>query len=331
MKALVFSPHGLGDLVMTVPGLLRLTQMGYEIDIVIKSKVEGELTQLLRNYGVRIGRVWFVEEYRNVKLTKLLFKIVQTQYDAVFPTVGVSALKYNLFASLLRSPGKVFFNYGLWKMSNRRYTPPDGMHKSDINQQIFSQINFAKYNENIAAKVIIGDANRINNKTIVLAPGSGVLERHKRWPIEYYNELTKILIREGYYVKLVGSSAEEYFLDKFDYEILNNNAFESLIGKTNIKILLDTLAQSKLLVTNCNGISHVASLTNIRILGLYGPTSHKYTGPNTNNLHAIKSDIVCSPCYRRGFIEGCKKPLCMKSIAVETVSKIAKEIIENER
>jgi heptosyltransferase II len=332
LKILVFATHGLGDLVMAVPGLLSLSRRGVEIDLVVKSKVEGELVCILRDHGLRINQVWFLGEYKKFNLIFLLYKIFQTEYDVIYPTVGLSALKYNMFASLLRSPRKVFFNYGPWRFSKHKYIPADGMHKSDINKQILSYPPGVEYQKSNDNSIIFNDVKRIdlNVKVIILAPGSGSLESHKRWPIEYYNELSKRLIRKGYFVKVVGSPAEKYLLDKFDEDIINNSSFESLIGKTNIKTLLGVLNRAKLLVSNCNGISHLASLTNIKILGLYGPTSYKFTGPSTDNLKVIKADIVCSPCYRRGYIKGCKEPVCMKSIGVDKVFNLAKEILENE-
>ena len=80
---------------------------------------------------------------------------------------------------------------------------------------------------------------------------------------------------------------------------------------------------------NDNGVLHIASASDSKILGLFGSTDYKITGPMGNYVEIIDNRIECAPCYAKdGNIEGCEDNICMKSISPERVYNKIMEILE---
>ena len=76
-----------------------------------------------------------------------------------------------------------------------------------------------------------------------------------------------------------------------------------------------SLADSAL--ANDSGLMHVAAALNVPTLGLFGSTSPDYTPPLSDQSAVIKSEIECSPCFKRDCPYGHYK--CLEEMAPEKV------------
>jgi ADP-heptose:LPS heptosyltransferase len=63
------------------------------------------------------------------------------------------------------------------------------------------------------------------------------------------------------------------------------------------------------------------------IIGIYGPTDDRITGPISDSFIPITAGLDCSPCYRRDYRFGCGDPVCMEKISVEKVYQAVEELI----
>jgi hypothetical protein len=72
-------------------------------------------------------------------------------------------------------------------------------------------------------------------------------------------------------------------------------------------------------VTACSGIAHLASLADVPIVGLFGPTNPGFTGPFSDKLRVVKLNLPCSPCYGTDFVTGCGNAICMSMLYPEIV------------
>ena len=79
------------------------------------------------------------------------------------------------------------------------------------------------------------------------------------------------------------------------------------------------LGKARVVVANCNAISHMAAVVGTPVVGLYGPTNPLITGPFSEDLTVVSLNKPCAPCYRRGYLTGCGDPVCMTEIPVEMV------------
>ena len=186
-------------------------------------------------------------------------------------------------------------------------------------------------NANFLPKLAIGEEEQERILRKVQAAGSGVGNKNKivvvhigfydklgirRWPVEYYLELIqKLLEDQDILVILVGTgSAAKDFSYKHERCV-------DLTGKTSIEELIGLLSISAVLVSHDNGIIHIASLTSVHIVALFGPETPLLYGPLTDNKTIFYRNFACSPClsaynHRNSM---CTKSKCVSSITVEEV------------
>ena len=161
---------------------------------------------------------------------------------------------------------------------------------------------------------------KLTGKKIVLAPGGaknlingGEL---RRWPIEYYRSLAEFLIIEGFDIILIGSEQDRWVLDYF-----NGLQIKNLIGKTRLTDLIYLFQKCDILVTHDTGALHLAKLTKIKTIGLFGPVNpHERVGTKENiEVIYAGNDLPCSPCYDGKNFADCNNNICMQNIDVDIV------------
>ncbi|MFO7447455.1 MAG: glycosyltransferase family 9 protein [Ignavibacteriaceae bacterium] len=164
------------------------------------------------------------------------------------------------------------------------------------------------------------EVHRLEGKRVILNPGGaknllngGEL---RRWPIEYYKLLAESLLEKGISVFLIGSEKDKWVLDFF-----SGMNIKSFIGRTNLTDLVYLFQKCDILVTHDTGAFHLAKLTNIRIIGLFGPVNpSERTGIKENiNIIYKGNDLACSPCYDGKNFANCDNNICMKSIEATQV------------
>ncbi len=143
----------------------------------------------------------------------------------------------------------------------------------------------------------------------------------KMWDIKNVEILIKSLIKRFKKVKIYIIGTEE---DK-KYKILNDNIID-LRGQTSLKEIIYLIKNTNFFIGNDSGIMHIADAFNIPSIIIFGSTSPLWTGPVSQNLKIIKSNVNCSPCFQKE----CKYKTyeCLKIITVERVLKEAIEMIK---
>jgi ADP-heptose:LPS heptosyltransferase len=66
---------------------------------------------------------------------------------------------------------------------------------------------------------------------------------------------------------------------------------------------------------------HIASAMETPTIALFGPTAPWRTGPYGNNHTIIKSNLECSPCFKKR----CDTTKCMEEITVDRVLSAVSE------
>jgi heptosyltransferase-2 len=132
---------------------------------------------------------------------------------------------------------------------------------------------------------------KINSDTSSLAicPGAE-FGPSKKWPAEYYSEVAKKYITDGWNVICFGSHNDEETGKKI--EALNHldqeDKFHNLIGKTSLVDAVDLLAHCNKAVTNDSGLMHVAAAVKTPLVAVYGPSSPEYTPPLSNKRKILR-------------------------------------------
>ena len=179
---------------------------------------------------------------------------------------------------------------------------------------IFTNFNFNNITYNFSNKFQ-------NNNYIVFAPGSGELEKHKRWPENYYTKLSNFLESNSYKLVLIGSINEEKLLDNIIKNSNNKNIYKFI--PKNLYESLSLFKYSRLVVGGDSGNLHLANIVNENILAIWGPTNKLKTAPLSKKIQFIDLNLSCGPCYNR-YRTGCGNNVCMQDIQPELVYKIIK-------
>ena len=155
-------------------------------------------------------------------------------------------------------------------------------------------------------------------RRICLAPGTGnVFSRisTKQWPVSFFVTLGERLIAQGFEVVYVGGL--------HDLEGLKppTGAVDQL-GKTNLREVAALLHQSLAMVGNDSGLFHLAQGVGCPALGLFGPTSARFTGAfRSPKARTLNASLACMPCYQSECTleDALPKPCCMSALSVERV------------
>jgi len=180
---------------------------------------------------------------------------------------------------------------------------------------------------NIQKKLkIINGGYSTNSNMIIMHLGVNDKIRLRRWPLDYYlNLIEKVLNIDGTFVVTVGLGS----LNHCGY-FVNHERCIDMTGKTSIRELMSLFEISRVLISHDSGIVHLASLTSIYTIALFGPETPLLYEPLTQSKQIIYKGFPCSPClsaynYKHST---CKENKCMQGIAVEEVYNNIADVLE---
>ncbi|MGZ5544535.1 MAG: lipopolysaccharide heptosyltransferase II, partial [Limisphaerales bacterium] len=99
----------------------------------------------------------------------------------------------------------------------------------------------------------------------------------------------------------------------------------NVAGKTTLRELAALLKACRIVLTNDTGPMHLAAAVGAQVVVPFGSTSPELTGPPADNARILRSQVGCSPCFRR------ECPIdfrCMKSIEVSAVVDAADSLLK---
>jgi lipopolysaccharide heptosyltransferase II len=172
-------------------------------------------------------------------------------------------------------------------------------------------------------------ASIANRPLVFLCPGAGLLPI-RAWPVESFTAVARHFLDRGYAVAVVGVAADRDLAQTIQ-RACAHAACVDLTGYTKtVRDVAVLLHLGVLLITNDGGTGHIASLTPISSIVLFGPETPVLYGtlsPRAVNLH---KPLSCSPCltaynHRRSPCDG--NNICLKSISPEEVLAVANDLI----
>lgn len=324
-KICLFFPHGIGDVVNATPIVLGLKAKWPEalITIVTRSKIEYELFGGPTEIDGYI--IFDIHKKQTFGSITSFFKTLKRQrFDMIIGDNGIDRIKTPIFFFLLGIKYRVgesnsFFSF----LYTHKSIPNHSIHKVYNNNNILKCIgiesNFTPYvfyDESDKEKVLsVMDKYGLSptDNIIIMHPGSGAWESHKRWPKEKYVSLIKILREKNNDPVIVVGGKDEHELCAFITNGFHDDNVYNFSGVLEIRELAALLSISKIVIGADSGVMHIASAVGAKTISIFGPTPYYFTSPFKNNIVITKS-LPCSPCYDRMQF-GCGKPQCMSSIS----------------
>jgi ADP-heptose:LPS heptosyltransferase len=158
-------------------------------------------------------------------------------------------------------------------------------------------------------------------KLILINPNASDIIPIRRWPLERYVELIKLLLKlDGIYVVITGIKSEREEAARICQEVASNKCI-NFAGRTSFFELIELYHVADILITNDSGPVHFSSMTDIKTFVFFGPETPKLYGPLKKDTHVFYSNFSCSPCvsafnHRKS---PCNNNECLKAISVRSV------------
>lgn len=300
-RILVVLDFSVGDIVMnhTLLCLLKQHEPNLEIDVIAPPMAQGLIKRMPE------VRKHFSLDVRSIRL--LSRKWLNTCLDlrgegyeqAILIPRSTSAAWLILFSKIKVRTGFKQVRPGL--INDQRGGRPGNFHEKTINlipngMPIPDHLPYPylQTNEREVAETVSRFEMDVSPKPlIVLAPGASKWST-KKWPIEYFVQLSRMLIGE-YHVCVMGGDQELALGQVISAE--HPQDITNLCGKSSISEAVDVIAASKCVITNDSGLMHVAAAVRTPIVGIYGPTSPEAYPPLSDSKVTCWKNTLCSPCY----------------------------------
>ena len=138
--------------------------------------------------------------------------------------------------------------------------------------------------------------------------------RSKLWYPERFISIADRLISEfNCDVIFTGEEEDRSYIDGIVNGMVHQAA--NIAGRTSLRELAFLYTKINFLITTDTGPMHIAAAMKCPVIALFGPTAPWRTGPYGEGHISLRSEISCSPCYKRT----CNKMLCMNDITTEKV------------
>jgi lipopolysaccharide heptosyltransferase II len=160
---------------------------------------------------------------------------------------------------------------------------------------------------------------------IALLPGARW--NNKRWPVEYFAEVTGRLLADWPDVKIAILGGKADCALGSAISAANRDRCLDLTGRTELLEMIEWVRLCELMITNDTGPMHVAAALGKPVVALFGPTDPNGTGPYGQRQNVIQvSDLPCVPCMKSEC--GYKIPLaCLKNITPAMVGERAGQVL----
>lgn len=168
-----------------------------------------------------------------------------------------------------------------------------------------------------------------HRRLVLLNVNASDMAPNRRWSTESYLRLAARLVEEPeVLVGFIGAPGERAAIARL-LAGGSHARIVNLAGKTSVPELVELFHVADLLVSNDSGPAHLASVTDLEIIVLFGPETPKIFRPLGPRVQAVSLELACSPCisaYNQKR-SPCSDNRCLKDISVESVLERALAVL----
>ena len=296
-----------------VSQLLKLRSLRFDvaIDLEFFSRASAILTELS---GAR--STCGFERFTMEGLYKGSFLSHPVQYN---PHIHTAQTFYSMIEALLQPSGQI----PLVKANIPEVNQLELPHLQTSEEE---QMQVVELMEQINPRV------RQAQKLVIINANSSELVPLRRWPLENFIELGRMLLKNhDCMIVLTGVPSEREESERVA-AALEPDRVVNMVGKTSLRQLLVLYSLCDLMITNDSGPSHFASITDLAVITLFGPETPALYGALGKNRIALSSNLACSPCVSsyNHRATSCNDNLCMKELKVQSVYHACSELLKGE-
>ncbi|MFN8019669.1 MAG: glycosyltransferase family 9 protein [Acidimicrobiales bacterium] len=182
--------------------------------------------------------------------------------------------------------------------------------------------------EDIASHIL---RHRRDPLVMLIDPNMGDAVGLRRWPDDRYVELTRKLLThfKDLVVLVTGTPPEAQHAEDLA-RLVGSDRCASVAGKLSVRQQLALYHRADVLVTHNSVAAHLAGLTPIDVVTLFGPESPEAFGVVGERAHGIWAGIPCSPCMHAANDRrtSCADNACMRHVEVPVVVHQVRAILE---
>ena len=328
MQTLILKLGAIGDVIMAIPAAHQLHLAGHTIDWVCSTSVLPILKLYPWIHPIAIDERTLVTGSAPAKL-RVIFDLWRTlglrRYDLV------ATLYYDPRYRLLTLPIRAARRIRLSDTDRNTRLLPGRHHTDEFARILLNRPD--ELNPDPFAPVQIPatetPVNVSSKPRILLAPAGArnlLADDHlRRWPPERYVTLSRLFLEHNLEVTLIGGPDDAWITPHFAALPVTN-----LIGKLTLAETLALLDASDLLITHDTGPLHMAGITRVSLIGIFGPTDPHGRLPQRPGTLALwgGEGFACRPCYDGHTFAPCPSNDCMRQITPQHVLAEALTLLE---
>jgi lipopolysaccharide heptosyltransferase I len=327
-KVLIIKPSSMGDVVHALPVLYSLRQ-GLGARAELHWVLAEELAGLLRGHPL-VNRLWVLRKdrwgLRRPFLTAgdflSLGRALRAQgFDAALDLQGL--LRSALIARLSGAPLRVGFREareGAALLYTHKVQAPPEEHAVRRCLRVAEFMGFPA-EEVFSLPRAEGFEPPLRDYAVLLP---GARWPSKQWGAERFAQLARALPLKGL---LLGGPGEEALARKIG-EAAGHRVVD-LVGRTEIRQMVELLRHARVVVGNDSGPLHVAAALGVPVVALFGPTEPERTGPRGPAKAIVLRRLEACPWGVRAYCRRrrCPRPLCIRAIGTQEVLEAVKVLL----
>jgi ADP-heptose:LPS heptosyltransferase len=303
-KVLVYLANGLGNCILAIPALKALGLLGYKIDLAIPK-------DYIRSKP--LFELFSVQDFIN-KIYQNSSGLKAESYDRIFlPSTQEgsnlkSFLEYSDRAIIIKNPS--------WRESLA--------HESEFFMAMPRSLGYRGPAPSCSITMTPPAMSPRGPYTcLALSCLEGYPWSLKRWPLDYWKQLLCILLDEltDHNFVFIGAKSDKDDASNIERAIKSERVI-NYCGAYSVPESAHILSQSRVLVTIDNGISHLAAASGVdKMIALYGPTMLSKNIPLGKEIHVLRGNAKCSPCFETSLFRRCEINECMLELTPDIVAK----------
>ncbi len=221
----------------------------------------------------------------------------------------------NLFAivGLILRP-RCLIGFDVKGQSRKEYYGKTVLYDSNIHESLnFLSMVHAVFPE---ARMFHDPPKRELNPADFIAIHPGSKWPQKRWPMERFVGIFKKIHLQYPLIKIRLYMGPDELLSE---ETIPDYVERSI--QTPLERVFDELSQCRLMISNDNGIMHVAGWMGIPVIGIFGMSDPIQWHALGNENNALSPSLDCAPCNKLGQMRKCNDFKCLKNISIDDVMR----------
>lgn len=331
-RVLVVRLSALGDVLFALETVAALKRE--RPDVVIDYLIEDRFQALLQDHP-QIDTVHVFPRRHKLRIPGHLLALRARHYDVVLDLHGIQKSALQVLCVRARhklgyaAPGS---REGVARCYDRAVKLPEPLpHRADMGLWLLQALGLRGERTAPQLAALAPDPGLLAawpGPRVLLHPGTSAFAPFKRWPIERFAELARMLVAAGVSVGISQGPGEADLVAPLRAAVPAAPCIDG--GRLGLRGLAGVLRECAVVVAADTGPLHIAAAMGTPCVALFGPKEVARYGPRPHARlpHRILfADVPCRPCTRRD----CASPQCVLGVDVDTVRAAVLELLAGQR